>query len=427
MAQDTVISVKDVSKRYRLGVIGGSTLSDDLKVWWAKIRNKPNPLAPIGKEVDPTREGDFFWALRGISFEVGKGEILGIIGKNGAGKSTLLKLLSQITGPTNGTISMMGRTASLLEVGTGFHTELTGRENIYLNGAILGMNKAEINKKIDEIIEFSGIKHHIDTPVKRYSSGMKVRLGFSVAAHLEPEILIIDEVLAVGDADFQKKCLGRMKEVSRSGRTILFVSHNMTAVQSLCTRTIWLKDGVVKANGDTRSVVSEYLGSSNEVNLKTKWEEGNAPSNDEIWLRSISISPTDSLKKLLTMADSFSVEIDLRSKVREFDGYNVVANFVNEQGVVVFGSGYMENQAKPIGGSQMRTTLTCRVPGNFMNSGIYKVELIVFKEGKVAFQAQDVVVFEINETPRAGAWYGKRAGVVRPQLSWELVSVAESV
>ena len=200
-----------MKKRYRLGVIGGATLADELKVIWARILGRPNPLVPLEQEVDPQREGEHFWALRGVSFEVQEGEILGVIGKNGAGKSTLLKLLSRITIPTAGAIRIKGRTSSLLEVGTGFHPELTGRENIYLNGAILGMDQSEIERKINEIIAFSGIRHHIDTPVKRYSSGMKVRLGFAVAAHLEPEILIIDEVLAVGDAEFQRKCLGKME------------------------------------------------------------------------------------------------------------------------------------------------------------------------------------------------------------------------
>ena len=229
----TVISVDSVSKAYRLGQIGGGTLKEDVARWWAKLRGKPDPFLKIGQEHHARLEGEQFWALDDVSFDVKEGEVLGIIGRNGAGKSTLLKILSRVTMPTSGEIKIKGRIASLLEVGTGFHPELTGRENVFLNGAILGMTKAEIRKKFDEIVAFSEIEEFIDTPVKRYSSGMYVRLAFAVAAHLDPEILICDEVLAVGDAEFQKKCLGKMQAVGRGGRTVLFVSHSMAAVSSL--------------------------------------------------------------------------------------------------------------------------------------------------------------------------------------------------
>src|ERR1039457_1790425 len=241
----TVISVENVSKSYRLGQIGGGTLKEDFARWCAKLQGKPDPSLKIGQEHHARIMGEQFWALDNVSFEVKEGEVLGIIGRNGAGKSTLLKILSQVTTPTSGEIKVRGRIASLLEVGTGFHPELTGRENVFLNGAILGMTKAEIRKKFDEIVAFSGIEEFIDTPVKRYSSGMYVRLAFAVAAHLEPEILIVDEVLAVGDAEFQKKCLGKMQDVSKSGRTVLFVSHNMLAIKSLCGTTILMKDGAL--------------------------------------------------------------------------------------------------------------------------------------------------------------------------------------
>ncbi|HEY6063317.1 MAG TPA: ABC transporter ATP-binding protein, partial [Chitinophagaceae bacterium] len=234
---DKVIKVENVGKLYKLGEIGTGTISHDLNRWWARVRGKEDPFSKIGQNNDRTVKGDndWVWALKDINFEVKQGEVLGIIGRNGAGKSTLLKILSKVTTPTTGRIKVKGRIASLLEVGTGFHQELTGRENIFLNGAILGMSKAEIRSKFDEIVDFSGVERYIDTPVKRYSSGMYVRLAFAVAAFLEPEILIIDEVLAVGDAEFQKKCLGRMKDVSvNDGRTVLFVSHNMGAVNQLC-------------------------------------------------------------------------------------------------------------------------------------------------------------------------------------------------
>jgi lipopolysaccharide transport system ATP-binding protein len=257
-----VIKVEHLSKRYRLGVINRGMLYRDLQSWWARLRKKEDPNAPISSRVShPNRieHGDEFWALRDVNFTVRQGDTLGIVGRNGAGKSTLLKILSRITSPTEGRVAMRGRVASLLEVGTGFHPELTGRENVYLNGAILGMSRAEVRSKFDEIVEFSGLSDFIDTPVKRYSSGMYVRLAFAVAAHLEPEILVVDEVLAVGDAEFQKKCLGRMGQVTREGRTILFVSHNMNAVQTLCKRGIVVDDGRIVFDGEAKAAANFYL------------------------------------------------------------------------------------------------------------------------------------------------------------------------
>ena len=257
----TVISVENVSKQYRLGEVGTGSLAHDVNRWWHKVRGKEDPYLKVGETNDRSKKGssEYAWALKDISFEVKQGEVLGIIGRNGAGKSTLLKILSRVTQPTTGQIKVKGRIASLLEVGTGFHPELSGRENIFLNGAILGMRKAEIARKLDEIIDFSGCERYIDTPVKRYSSGMYVRLAFAVAAHLEPEILIIDEVLAVGDAEFQKKCLGKMKDVAGEGRTVLFVSHNMGAVGQLCSQVICLSQGQIKSFGKTSFAIEEYI------------------------------------------------------------------------------------------------------------------------------------------------------------------------
>lgn len=266
---DIVLEVKDLYKQYRLGTLGSATLRDDLSRWWAKLRGKEDPTRMIGEE-NSIKDvgGKYVWALQGINIQVKKGEVLGIVGKNGAGKSTLLKILSKITGPTQGTVNIKGRIASLLEVGTGFHPELSGRENIFLNGAILGMTKTEIRSKLDEIIAFAGIAKYIDTPVKRYSSGMRVRLGFAVAAYLEPEILVVDEVLAVGDAEFQKKAIGKMKDVStQEGRTVLFVSHNMAAINDLCHRVVMLKDGKIAKEGDTKEVVAYYLESTLAKNI----------------------------------------------------------------------------------------------------------------------------------------------------------------
>jgi len=263
---ETVISVENLSKEYRLGVIGSNTLRDDVARWWANLRGHPDPTRKIGQATqrsnvqafERSNAPDTLWALKDVSFEVKQGEVVGIIGRNGAGKSALLKILSRITAPTSGHVKVKGRIASLLEVGTGFHPELTGRENIYLNGAILGMVRADIARKFDEIVDFSGVEQFIDTPVKRYSSGMYVRLAFAVAAHLEPEILLVDEVLAVGDAEFQKKCLGKMSDVAHEGRTVLFVSHNMGAIHNLCGRCILLNDGRIDCTGVTETVIARY-------------------------------------------------------------------------------------------------------------------------------------------------------------------------
>ncbi|WP_431158321.1 ABC transporter ATP-binding protein [Winogradskyella poriferorum] len=259
---NVILKVESISKQYRLGLVGTGTLSHDINRWWHTVRGKDDPYLRVGESNDRSKKGksEYVWALKNIDFVVQKGEVLGIIGKNGAGKSTLLKILSRVTGPTKGQIRTNGRIASLLEVGTGFHPEMTGRENIFLNGAILGMTKSEIKTKLDQIITFSGCERYIDTPVKRYSSGMKVRLAFAVAAHLEPDILVVDEVLAVGDAEFQKKAIGKIQDISEGeGRTVLFVSHNMESIQKLCSRCIVLSDGEVSFDGNVNEAISKYL------------------------------------------------------------------------------------------------------------------------------------------------------------------------
>lgn len=278
---DTVIQVERLSKKYRLGVIGGKRFVDDVSRGWAKLRGKPDPLMKIGSVQNGKANGnggaetDEMWALRDVSMEVKRGEVLGVIGRNGAGKSTLLKILSRVTAPTHGEVRVRGRIASLLEVGTGFHPELTGRENVFLNGAILGMTKAEIRSRFDEIVAFAEIEKFIDTPVKRYSSGMFVRLAFAVAAHLDPEILIVDEVLAVGDASFQERCMGKMEKVAGAGRTVLLVSHNMSTIQQLCKRAVLLRNGEIYKTGEPSEVVSEYLSDSRQgANLEIRdWHD----------------------------------------------------------------------------------------------------------------------------------------------------------
>lgn len=270
---DIAIKIENLSKQYRLGTVGTGTISHDLNRWWARVRGKEDPFLKIGEQNDRSVKGgsEYVWALKDINLDVKKGEVLGIIGKNGAGKSTLLKLLSKVTGPTTGKIMAKGRIGALLEVGTGFHPELTGRENIFLNGAILGMTKAEIRSKIDEIVDFSGCARYVDTPVKRYSSGMKVRLAFAVAAFLEPEIMIVDEVLAVGDAEFQKKAIGKMQDVSQGeGRTVLFVSHNMASIQNLCSSVAIMEKGTISFQGNVADGIRKYLSSdlmSNDISL----------------------------------------------------------------------------------------------------------------------------------------------------------------
>jgi lipopolysaccharide transport system ATP-binding protein len=273
---ETVIKVENISKFYQLGLINHGTLAKDLQAWWAKIRGKddPNSRISMASNKNANADTDFIYALKDVSFDVRQGEVLGIIGANGAGKSTLLKILSRVTSPTSGCIKIKGRIGSLLEVGTGFHPELTGRENIYLNGAILGMRKHEIDRKLDEIIDFSGVEKFIDTPVKRYSSGMYVRLAFAVAAHLDPEILVVDEVLAVGDAEFQKKCLGKMGDVSKKeGRTVLFVSHNMAAVRQLCDSCITLQNGFASEKGSVETQIAEYLNYMTTKQASLKFSE----------------------------------------------------------------------------------------------------------------------------------------------------------
>ena len=291
----TAIEFNHVSKQYRLGLVSTKTLSHDIRRFWiTNVLGKEDPYLKIGETNDRASKGtsEYVWALRDIDFKVEQGDVVGIIGKNGAGKSTLLKLLSRVTGPTTGTIRAHGRIGSLLEVGTGFHGEMTGRENIFMNGAILGMTRNEIQAKLDEIIDFSGCERYIDTPVKRYSSGMTVRLGFAVAAFLDPEILVVDEVLAVGDAEFQKKAIGKMQDVSKGeGRTVLFVSHNMASVKALCTRGVMLENGMVKYMGGIKDTVDYYIGEGGSSENQYFDDLATAPGNDVIRIKSFEILP----------------------------------------------------------------------------------------------------------------------------------------
>jgi lipopolysaccharide transport system ATP-binding protein len=415
------LRVEDIGKRYRLGLHGRDrTLREAL----AEAAARPLRVARFraaGENAPERREP--FWALRHVSFDVREGEVLGIIGRNGSGKSTLLKILSRITEPTEGHVVGYGRVGSLLEVGTGFHPELTGWENIYLNGAILGMSKAEIRRKFDEIVDFAGVEKFLDTPVKRYSSGMYVRLAFAVAAHLEPEILLIDEVLAVGDAHFQKKCLGKMHDVTRQGRTVLFVSHNMLAVQDLCERAICLDDGGVVAEGRSASVVSRYMETSFSTRGERVWPEDEGPGDERIRVSRARVRPVrgDSSDPI-RINEPFVMEFDYRN-LAPGARFNLGLMLYNEQGILVFeaapvGESIWPGRALPAG----RFRDVCQVPANLLNSGMHRVVLhVVENQGTLVHREEDVLVFEVRDDveSRAG-WYGDWSGAVRPVLDWTI-------
>jgi lipopolysaccharide transport system ATP-binding protein len=370
---NTAIKVENLSKIYRLGEIGTGSIGQDVDRWFkTKILGKEDPFLKIGESNDRATKGssDFVYSLQDINFEINQGDAVGIIGRNGAGKSTLLKILSRVTTPTTGKINIKGRVASLLEVGTGFHPELTGRENIYLNGAILGMRKREIDRKLDEIIDFSGVERYIDTPVKRYSSGMYVRLAFAVAAHLESEILIVDEVLAVGDAEFQKKCLGKMGEVSKGeGRTVLFVSHNMAAVQSLCGKGILLKDGSLNFTGNAVEAVSAYqkTGVSNGV-VNSIWDEVNAPGDYRAKILSASAKPSSG--DAINFGSGITLSFIIKSMIDK-SLLDLSFDLKNQEEVLLFHHGnYISDSATLAKGKYQ---MDIKIPPFLLNEGNYHV------------------------------------------------------
>lgn len=366
----TVISVENLAKAYRLGQIGTGTVARDLNVWWAKIRGKPNPMLKIGQEDHGNCDGEEVWALKNVSFKVDQGEVLGIIGRNGAGKSTLLKILSRVTAPTSGRIRVKGRVASLLEVGTGFHPDLTGRENIFLNGAILGMTRKEIGRKFDEIVDFAGVEKFIDTPVKRYSSGMYVRLAFAVAAHWEPEILVIDEVLAVGDAEFQTKCLGKMGEVAQGGRTVLFVSHNMGAISKLCKKGILVSKGCVEFDGEATACVATYLTGSMNSQGKTIRELITYSSHVEV--DEITVNGQQSC--VVHLPANNKLTICVRGTILEEIKMDLEARFYDYQGIPLgfFSPGHTSGRVKRYEAGSFMISRTVELPqitrGNYLMS-----------------------------------------------------------
>lgn len=420
MEKRVVLKVSDLSKQYRLGLVGTGTLGDDLKRWYYRLRGKDDPFIKVGDVNDRSTKGgsDYVWALRNINFEVKQGEVLGIIGKNGAGKSTLLKILSRITSPTAGNIKIKGRISSLLEVGTGFHPELTGRENIYLNGAILGMTRAEIIDKEQDIIAFSGCERFVDTPVKRYSSGMRVRLAFAVASFLEPDILVIDEVLAVGDADFQKKAIGKMQDISKDdGRTVLFVSHNMAAVKSLCTRAIVIEHGEICFDGSTDEAVSYYLkGETGINNLKTFNIE--IIESNVFKLNSISIRNVD---RDFEAPISENLEIELATNIfiksNNPENYHITFHLYNELGEPLFS---FNNTRGRVSLKQGENCLTCKFPEWFFQSGEYFLTFFVIENRlKAHFIEKDIMSFTVIDAERdIGVYFGREPGNIRPNFKW---------
>jgi lipopolysaccharide transport system ATP-binding protein len=404
--KDIILKVENVSKQYRLGQVGTGTLSHDLNRWWYKLRGKEDPYLKVGDTNDRTKKGDseYVWALQDINFEVERGEILGIIGKNGAGKSTLLKILSKVTTPTTGSIKSRGRIASLLEVGTGFNPELTGRENIYLNGAILGMTKKEITEKLPEIIEFSGCERYIDTPTKRYSSGMTVRLAFAVAAFLEPEILVVDEVLAVGDAEFQKKAIGKMQDISRSGgRTVLFVSHNMAAVRQLCTKGIVLEHGKVIFSGTSDLAVDHYLRMGNEKELITLLDREDRVGNGKMLIQEVLIlnSKKETVTEVIS-GDSLFLKITLKKiKPVQYEKLIVAINFVdcNENQLLSFVTDEMGVSFKPLIDQDY---FYLQIPNLYIRSGLYTLRILITEGDTRAENFIDVLEYVKNVNVLSG-------------------------
>ena len=411
---EVVIEVENLSKLYKLGSISSGSLRQDIHHWWnRKILKKTHSLFDDHVETKDASQR-FIWALKDVSFKVRQGETWGIIGKNGSGKSTLLKIISRIVQPTRGAVRGKGKVSSILEVGTGFHHELTGRENIYISGYILGMNKEEVRRKFDEIVAFSGIEKFIDTPVKRYSSGMYVRLAFSVAAHLEPDILIVDEVLAVGDAEFQKKCMGKMRTVSGTdGRTILFVSHNMQAINNLCSQALWLNGGHIEQTGKPQDVIGSYIGSIQSNTNKYEWNDiSTAPGNEIIRMKSIKIAPTHaSSSAYITVRTPVQLECEFWCLQDHFNiNINVRLHTVNGECVFDLGSPTI-NAAKAV------LVLNSVIPGDLLNNATYFVSLAVIKNNSVPlFEFSESISFDVEDVREGMHYFGTWPGIIRPQI-----------
>ncbi|MEA5457474.1 ABC transporter ATP-binding protein [Arcicella sp. LKC2W] len=411
----TVIEAENISKRYIIDHIKGNAKGNTLReIVTDNLKNL------FTKKDDNQVSHEDFWALKGVSFNINQGDRVGIIGSNGAGKSTLLKVLSRITEPTEGKITIKGRVASLLEVGTGFHPELSGRENIFLNGAVLGMKRQDIKNQFDAIVDFAGVEKFLDTPVKRYSSGMYVRLGFAISAHLEPEILIVDEVLAVGDADFQRKCLGKMKDASTSGRTILFVSHNLTAVQGLCNKAMFMQKGQLIEMGETNQVLATYLSHVQKTALESWWDTPEeAPGNDRVRLKSIKLVPNylDN-QKHLDVRTSFKIKIEFWNMM-ENANLNVSLHLNSLTGECIFNIG-TESKAFDKG----IVYAECEIPADFLNDGSYAISFMVVKDtASAVYNFEESLIFEIEDYREGTAWYGKWPGYVRPKINFPITQL----
>ncbi len=432
-----VIQVENVSKLYRLGQVSTGTISHDLNRWWHRVRGKEDPYAKIAltndrsRKISPQKEPSYAWALKDLSFQVNQGDVVGIIGRNGAGKSTFLKILSRVTTPTTGQIRVKGRIASLLEVGTGFHQELTGRENIFLNGAILGMGRKEITRKLDEIVEFSGCAAYLDTPVKRYSSGMTVRLAFAVASHLDAEILVIDEVLAVGDSEFQKKCLGKMNDVASQGRTVLFVTHNMGLISSLCQRAILLEQGELAADTTASEGVRAYYNRDKATAYHVDFEAlGSSDASEPASILEGRIENSiGGLVSDIDMRLPFCVKMRYRLNrdmpMAPFPNFHVTDN----SGSQVFVSSPVTAQCPTHAGCY---EVACHVPGNLLNNGTYFIGLalcFIDKGVQVAFYEREAlcvnVIEQVEETLEQwrNGFSGVIPGAVRPRLDWSVTKI----
>lgn len=438
MSAELAVKVESLSKLYRIGVAGEANDSiaaaiagflrspvRNYKKYRSLYRFDDVDLAAVAAGTQ-TLPDDLLWAVRDMNFEVKRGEVLGIIGHNGAGKSTLLKILSRITSPTTGRVEIHGRVSSLLEVGTGFHQELSGRENVYLNGTILGMRKREVDKEFDEIVAFSGVERFIDTPVKRYSSGMKVRLAFAVAAHLRPEILIVDEVLSVGDAEFQRKCMGKMEAIGEEGRTILFVSHNMPAVTRMCSRVLIVERGAIINDGNAHQVVSSYLTSGKGKTALKEWpEDDSAPGGDIARLRSVSVLDADG--NICNSADiRRPVFINIEFECRK-DGYELLPAFSlwNDEGLLLFSSMDLDNEWRGKKRPPGRYTCTAEIPGNLLAEGTMMVNTALWEwepTRRIEYHEKEVVAFQVVDNLEGdsarGDYIGNLAGVMRPKLEW---------
>jgi lipopolysaccharide transport system ATP-binding protein len=425
---NVVIKAENISKQYRLGTLGTGTLSHDLNRWWHLVRGKEDPYLKIGQTNDRTKKADseYVWSLKDINFEIKQGDVVGIIGRNGAGKSTLLKILSRVTTPTTGEIKVKGRIASLLEVGTGFHPELTGRENIFLNGAILGMTKAEIRSKLDEIIDFAGIERYIDTPVKRYSSGMYVRLAFAVAAHLEPEILVVDEVLAVGDAEFQKKCLGKMKDVSTQGRTVLFVSHNISAIKALCNKIMLMRNGQLAYEGyDKEKGIGLYhnsfetVDSSGVIDL-TKVKHVYA---SEIYkYTSISFVNSEGLATPnIKMGEAFDIKLEFEATIE--DEVILVIEFLTLDSTNVVNT-YSYDNIKQLIAKRGKNKVTCNFNPNILFPNEYVVNIWILDKTKHPVNMLSSVAKVTVDSVGVDSFdkLDKRQGLAYHKFTWKVES-----